>query len=380
MKDFFIGCIDSVEKGVIRGWYCKKGDPQSFKFDVYIDEKKVNTFLANDYRQDLKEQQIHPTGLAGFEVFIGELLSSKKPEKLEIRSTTNNPIMIHNNPWGLQGGLEIKEKKLSWEDFNIYTCCSNAFYSTQDFRFWHLKATISSCIKVLNKKPILIVDPMGKSTQLFKDLQSEFEIEIIYTKFRFLPVLENYYPHTMQHIYSGAYLRFEIPFIDNNKYSMYVDYDVIFNNYFSPEALPKPDLLAASLEFNKKVKSLLVEDINSGVLIFNNKACRNIYIDLTDLLRELCKKDYPLEAHDQTLLKEFAKRNNINYTYLDQVFNWKPYWGINEKVNIYHFHGLKFNFLNDKNLSLKTPGIDTIYKKMNHNSILYYKEKLWDFL
>jgi lipopolysaccharide biosynthesis glycosyltransferase len=76
-----------------------------------------------------------------------------------------------------------------------------------------------------------------------------------------------------------------------------------------------------------------------------------------------------LEVWDQTMYNNLFK-NQISRLPIE--YNWKPYWGINEKSKIIHFHGIKpfsiqpFEYMNQiETLRFLYNGKSKIYEHYN---------------
>ena len=134
---------------------------------------------------------------------------------------------------------------------------------------------------------------------------------------------------------SGAFMRLDIPFIENeDQYVLYTDIDVYFNKDIILENLPKPTYLAASSEFTKSAREMTY--FNSGVLLLNTfnmkEKCNQIFSDL--------RKGNPnkIGLLDQGYLNQYCFKD---FELLPIEYNWKPYWGINTNAFIIHYHGVK---------------------------------------
>lgn len=138
-------------------------------------------------------------------------------------------------------------------------------------------------------------------------------------------------------ISSGTFLRTEIPFLLNklgydDEFCLYTDYDVIFQKGdYSDINDIKPKYFSACPEFDVNDWSY----INAGVMLFNVKS---FLLDDEKIINYINTNFDNLSVWDQTMYNDLYK-GNIDK--LPLVYNWKPYWGINENSKIIHFHGAK---------------------------------------
>lgn len=130
-------------------------------------------------------------------------------------------------------------------------------------------------------------------------------------------------------------MRLDIPFVETQEdLVLYTDIDVYFNKNISLSDLPEPKYLAAAPEFTKSPKEMTY--FNAGVLLLNvkntRKQCEKIFLDLQN------GKPNKSGLFDQGFLNQYCfKEMNL----LPIEYNWKPYWGINPKAKIIHYHGMK---------------------------------------
>lgn len=170
---------------------------------------------------------------------------------------------------------------------------------------------------------------------------------------------------------SGTFLRTEIPYLLNrlgisDKYCLYTDYDVIFSkgDYSYLDSV-NPEIFGCCTEFSKHNWS----QINAGVMLINT--C--FFYEQDEFIMNYINQNFDkLKIWDQSMY--------INL-YLDKItrlpleYNWKPYWGINEKAKIIHFHGPKPDSIEHevrKNFSeIKK------LRELNIDSFNYYSQ-LWE--
>jgi hypothetical protein len=133
-----------------------------------------------------------------------------------------------------------------------------------------------------------------------------------------------------------SYYRMEIPlFIDkvtdivpflSREYALYTDADVLF--YQLPEFI-KPPLLTLGPEGSKGKKD------NNGVMFMNLTALAPIVPAYTAYASARG------DTGDQVLTLAFFRNNGS--TLLPDIYNWKPYWGLNNETAILHTHGAKIS-------------------------------------
>lgn len=129
----------------------------------------------------------------------------------------------------------------------------------------------------------------------------------------------------------GAYLRFEVPLIENDEqYVLYTDTDVIFWRGMDIEKFrPKYFSVAPQNTIHDYMYP------NSGVMWINVESFRSRCGKLFDF----CKCYLPeFRSHDQAAMQSFFYGQ---WDRLAPEYNWKPYWGVNKNARIIHFHGPK---------------------------------------
>lgn len=139
-------------------------------------------------------------------------------------------------------------------------------------------------------------------------------------------------------IASGAFLRIDIPII-LKKYNykdeniLYTDVDIIFMK--DPVFDIKPKYFACCSESDKNPNNI---SMNSGVMYLNVIEMYKTYNSLIDFMIKNNFKPPDNDLFDQGQLIAFYKNK---WDHLPIVYNWKPYWGINNDAIIIHFHGPK---------------------------------------
>jgi hypothetical protein len=174
---------------------------------------------------------------------------------------------------------------------------------------------------------------------------------------------------------SGTFLRTEIPFLmkKNNiidDYFLYTDYDVVFQSgdYSQIETL-KPKIFAASPESNINDWSY----VNAGVMVGNFN-----YFNQNDefILNYITENFENLDIWDQSMYNNLFIKD---LTKLPIIFNWKPYWGINDDVNIIHFHGPKPYEITCEN-DINSVGVLRNLHMRNKNAYTHYNQIFNSFL
>lgn len=203
-----------------------------------------------------------------------------------------------------------------------------------DFRSDHnwkdlIRVSVGSARRFTTLEPNLIYD--GEPSK-FTDELTAAGVNVIFHRLSFTSAIVEYHSSKSewQAVARGAFLRFDIPLVAEleDEVVLYTDADVIFQS--DPDfAGYVPTYIAAAPEFERGNK----RDMNSGVMLMNLKTFRKIHeklIDFTEANLHL--------GLDQEVLREFVGQD---YLLLPDIYNWKPYWGINANAPILHFHGPK---------------------------------------
>lgn len=93
----------------------------------------------------------------------------------------------------------------------------------------------------------------------------------------------------------------------------------------------KPEYFACSSQSDKNN----FRDFNTGVMLMNTKFLEKSHKNFSNFIKNNLKI---FSAFDQTAYQIFYNGKN---TKLPLIYNHKPYWGIDEKAVILHFHGAK---------------------------------------
>lgn len=240
-----------------------------------------------------------------------------------------------------------------------------------------IKAAVRSALKNTTLNTYFIYD--GKPNDLTQWLEKH-NVKIIYHRCNFYDELEKYYNDPMALIIaSGAFLRCDIPLIEQqDDYVLYTDCDVIFNKDINFVDIPNPEYFACSQEANKDDWDCF----NTGVMLMNVKKLRETYEDFKNYIVKHLPELY---TFDQTAYQFFYGREKL--TTLPEIYNHKPYWGIDKNAVIIHYHGPKpTDFINCKKLNTacykvlynKSPkGYDYYLKLFQQYSPIKYKRYLF---
>jgi hypothetical protein len=131
----------------------------------------------------------------------------------------------------------------------------------------------------------------------------------------------------------GHWLRLDIPDIETEEeVILYTDIDVLFQPL--PAVLTMPRLISAGPAEEREERG----KFNSGVMLMNLPALRQVWPDFMAQVRERLLGDFRYPAHDQVSFNRFFK-DEIEWIADDM--NWRPYWGLNRSAHIIHYHGPK---------------------------------------
>src|SRR5574344_461561 len=202
-----------------------------------------------------------------------------------------------------------------------------------------IKGAVNSAIKNTTLEPNFIYD--GSENEFTQWLR-EKGVNIIFHRSALYDALEKYYDDFALNIASGAFLRCDIPLIENDdEFVLYTDCDVLFLKDFDYENIAKPEYFACSAQFGKKDFVCF----NTGVMYMN---VRKLKEDIDDFF-EFIKHNFKLlKTFDQDAYQIFYNKKN---TELPIKYNHKPYWGRDKEATILHFHGPKpTDFENDEKI------------------------------
>lgn len=225
-----------------------------------------------------------------------------------------------------------------------------------------IKAAVESALKNTTLEPHFIYD--GEPDELTDWLEKR-GVKIIYHRVSFYDLLKKTYPADVLSIPAGAFLRCEIPRLErDDEIVLYTDCDVLFLKEVNFENSPHPEYFSCSSQFNKCDFS----DFNTGVMFMNVKKLAESH---DEFVKFIASNIGNLVSFDQGAYQRFYGRKNEP---LDVKFNHKPYWGIDEKSVILHYHGPKpIHFVTGNDLMNFNPEYYKLYKK-NPLAYEYYLE------
>lgn len=192
----------------------------------------------------------------------------------------------------------------------------------------YVKCAVNSAISNTSLEPNFVYD--GEEDELTEHLR-EKGVKIHFKRSRFYDFFKN--KEGLNHkVAAGAYLRAEIPEMTDDKFVLYTDCDVMFQNDVSELSSLAPESFSCSTEISPHNWSYF----NSGVMLMNTISMRNDMSKFEDLV--INSPLNVLSKYDQESYNLYYKNK---WSKLPVIYNWKPYWGINNKAKIIHFHGLK---------------------------------------
>lgn len=223
-----------------------------------------------------------------------------------------------------------------------YICLTDSIVTRKDYLDL-LKVMLISARKNTSLHLVCLYD--GNTNDLVYKLLKEFNVEIILHQLPYKQELMEIYPREwmLQNLgreieYNrifGTFMRMEIPVVEKEeKYVLYSDIDVIFNADILLEELPHPTYLAAAPEYERNVEDM--EYFNAGVLVMNIQGMKEKYEEF--ILKMKNRERNISGLFDQGYLNELCFKD---MELLPIEYNWKPYWGINDKAKLIHFHGMK---------------------------------------
>lgn len=223
-----------------------------------------------------------------------------------------------------------------------YICLTDSIVTRKDYLDL-LKVMLISARKNTSLHLVCLYD--GNTNDLVYKLLKEFNVEIILHQLPYKQELMEIYPREwmLQNLgreieYNrifGTFMRMEIPVVEKEeKYVLYSDIDVIFNADILLEELPHPTYLAAAPEYERNVEDM--EYFNAGVLVMNIQGIKEKYEEF--ILKMKNRERNISGLFDQGYLNELCFKD---MELLPIEYNWKPYWGINDKAKLIHFHGMK---------------------------------------
>lgn len=225
-----------------------------------------------------------------------------------------------------------------------------------------IKGAVNSALENTTLEPHFIY--YGEENELTKWL-SDKGAKIVHHRVSFYEEIKDHYDEISFNVASGAFLRCDIPIIENDdEFVLYTDCDVLFLKDFDIEKLKKPEYFSCSSQFTKHN----FVDFNTGVMLMNVKKLKESHAEFIEFI----KKNLSLfNSLDQTAYQIFYHGKNTN---LPVIYNHKPYWGVDNKAVILHFHGSKpTNFVDEDSLKHFRTMHYKLYKK-NPEAYDFYLE------
>jgi lipopolysaccharide biosynthesis glycosyltransferase len=217
----------------------------------------------------------------------------------------------------------------------VYFCINQAGLAKLGDRYLqHLAVTVHSCLQETDLEPFLIYDgEINDSIRMIEDLGCA----IIQHELSFKKDLERVCKENRVRfdIAGGAFLRLDIPLLNQqDDYALYTDVDVMF--------LRQPDLSDCRPEIFAAAPETRIDNyahINSGIMLINLPRFRKEHAGFVDMIIHGGLKTSSGDPYDQGHLNKYFK-GRIDR--LSPLYNWKPYWGVNEEAAIVHWHGVKY--------------------------------------
>lgn len=208
-----------------------------------------------------------------------------------------------------------------------------------------LEVSLNSLLKNTRLLPVVIYD--GSREQWMKAWESR-GVRFVFDSFRYSDELHKAYEGRGEElqqrgeVLKGVYLRFEVPALLKRErlasdFALYVDTDVIFNRC-PVELLSRyrPPIASACAEtfFEGHPRSRpWPEGMNAGILYMNIDGFTAV---TEEILESALRREF--QVLDQRIIKDyFATRPGLEP--MDNLLNWKHYWGANPEAYIFHFHG-----------------------------------------
>lgn len=216
-----------------------------------------------------------------------------------------------------------------------------------DAYYWMFVATLNSARKNTSLDLHCLYDFRKKAVEKIEDdriykLLKEYSVTVHLTTIDFEDDLLQVYTDdylklhnvTKSSLYS-RFLRFMIANIETeDEYILYTDTDVLFLKDITLDSFDSlPQTIGVCPEF---LDTYDYSYFNAGIMVINTSSYKKSKQEFLGLLK---KGLHPkIECCDQGYLNDLYENK---FEKLPNVFNWKPYWGINDDAIIVHLHGLK---------------------------------------
>jgi lipopolysaccharide biosynthesis glycosyltransferase len=223
-----------------------------------------------------------------------------------------------------------------------------------------IRAAVNSAIENTNLRPHFIYD--GTPDDLTEWLEAR-GVKVIYHKASFASAFDDFVSDS-----TGAFLRIDVPIIETeDDFILYTDTDVIFNKNIILDEIGRPELFSASTQIDYDDWFVF----NSGVMIMNVKNMKAEHKHITDYIYKMHKGQiWHRGIQDQEILNDLYLKDE-KYTKLNQLYNHKPYWGINKDAYIVHYHGPKPYYM--QQLLDENTEIWSTFQELLNKSFMGYK-------
>ena len=198
----------------------------------------------------------------------------------------------------------------------------------------YIMAAVLSCRKHTNLEPICLWhEHEGHVQSDLKAFLHKHDVKVVETRCRVYDKAQEYRSINTAYGTAGTHLRFDIPWIEQeDEFVLYADCDVVFNGAIELDDM-RPKFFAAAPEFDMNAWHYF----NSGIMVMNLENLRRTSQALVETTLWRMRSGFPV-THDQADLNAFYFEQ---WERLPQIYNWKPYWGVNDDARIIHFHGPK---------------------------------------
>ena len=196
-----------------------------------------------------------------------------------------------------------------------------------------IRAAVISCRQKTSLQPVCLwYDQNGQLPPDIAQFFAQYDVKVLLREARvYRAAIDRNL--TVDHYTSGVFLRFDIAEIEqDDEFILYTDCDIMFLNEIALDHV-RPKFFAAGPEFYADYWGYC----NSGVMVMNIPEMRRTseFLIASTLARMAAGFGC---NHDQGELNAFYFEQ---WERLPLEYNWKPYWGVNEKAVVLHFHGPK---------------------------------------
>lgn len=167
----------------------------------------------------------------------------------------------------------------------------------------------------------------------------------------------------------GTYLRLLIPDYTQSDSVLYTDCDVFFDGPITE--LPSgtyPIRAVPEIDQNLVASNTI---FNSGVMLINCGLFKNKYSAIVDILRKNAFFFHGNPGYFDQGVLNIAFQGAWDPLPLE--YNWRPYWGVNRKAKIVHYHGPKPHRVSEILSGNRLENEDEILKRMIENNEEAYR-------